>query len=512
VIELNSRLGRQPVYVVAMIKHETNSFSPVQTPLASFGHGKGPVFGDAVVDAYQNTNTPLGAFIDVARREQARLITPVAGESWPSAPASRATFEALVQPLIAAVKAGCDAVFLDLHGAMQIEDCDDAEGEILQRVRAARPGIPVAVTFDFHTNLSAQTIENATVITGYKTYPHIDMYEVGYLAADILTRSLKGLCKPVLLWKWLPLMASIMRHAPEDGPSGDTIQLARKAESRGDVLAATWLGGFAHTDTPYTGVSIVVVADGRDSSTLRVGQQLLEEMTRITWERRQELVFVPKDLTESVRRAKQLGESGDVVDLGPVVLIDHCDNSGSGGSQDVMAVVKEIHRQQLDDVAVAPIRDPAAVAQMIAAGVGNRVTLSLGGKTDLPSIKRLGEPWVVEGIVERIADGEIVFGGPMYTGVKTSLGPTAVLNTGRMQIVITSLQHEPFDRVIFTHVGIDPKRKRYLMLKSRIHYRAGFKPIARAIVECMGHGVTSADLTSYHYKKLTRPVFPLDPL
>jgi microcystin degradation protein MlrC len=502
--------AQQPRFIAAMIKHETNSFSPVPTPLANFGHGKGPSYGGEALQAYQHTNTPLGAFIDIARREGAVLITPVAAESWPSAPASRATFETILRPLLEAVREGCDAVFLDLHGAMQLEDCDDAEGEILRRIRQIRPGLPIAVTFDFHTNLSSEIIEHCTVLTGYKTYPHIDMYEVGFLAGDILARSLRGLCKPVLLWKWLPLMASIMRHAPEDGPSGDAIGLARKAEEKGDVLAATWLGGFAHTDTPFTGVSVVVVADAMSPAKVATARQVLEAMVRITWERRQELVFVPQDLSESVSSAKRLGEHAEPSVTGPVVLIDHCDNSGSGGSQDVMAVVREIHRQQLDDIAVAPIRDPQAVQQMIAAGIGNRVVLSLGGKTDLPSIGRLGEPFAVEGVVERITDGEVVFGGPMYTGVKTSLGPTAVLNTGRMQIVITSLQHEPFDRVIFTSVGIDPTAKRYLMLKSRIHYRAGFKPIARAIVECMGYGVTSADLTTYQYRKLTRPVFPLD--
>ncbi len=119
-------------FIAAMIKHETNSFSPVATPLVNFGHGKGPVTGEDAKLAYQNTNTPLGAFIDIAIREQAQLVIPMAAESWPSAPASRATFELLVQPVIEAVKQGCDAIFLDLHGAMQIEDCDDAEGEFRQ--------------------------------------------------------------------------------------------------------------------------------------------------------------------------------------------------------------------------------------------------------------------------------------------------------------------------------------------------------------------------------------------
>jgi microcystin degradation protein MlrC len=195
-----------------------------------------------------------------------------------------------------------------------------------------------------------------------------------------------------------------------------------------------------------------------------------------------------------------------------VLLIDHCDNCGSGGTQDVMVVVEEILLQQLDDVAIAPIRDPDAVRKMIAAGVGNNVTLTLGGKTDMPSIGLTGKPLTIAGRVRTITDGEITFRGPMYTGLKSHLGPTAVLDTGRALIVVTSLHHEPFDLVIFRHCGIEPTKKRYLMLKSRIHYRAGFKPIASHIVECHGAGVTNADMSVYSYTRLQRPSYPLDPL
>jgi microcystin degradation protein MlrC len=181
-----------------------------------------------------------------------------------------------------------------------------------------------------------------------------------------------------------------------------------------------------------------------------------------------------------------------------------------------MAVVAEILRQRLDDVAVAPIRDPAAVTQMIAVGSGNPVRLSLGGHTDMPAIGRRGEPLEVSGKVGAITDGEFTITGPMYTGIRTFLGRTAVLeidNAGaKMEIVVTERAHEPMDLGVFTHCGIDPSRKRYIMLKSRIHYRAGFKPIAAHIVECAGAGVTNADLSVYRYRKLTRPIFPLDPI
>jgi microcystin degradation protein MlrC len=409
------------------------------------------------------------------------------------------------------VSEGCEAIFLDLHGAMVVEDSDDAEGEILARLRKIAPSVPIAVTFDYHTNLSPRTVELATVITGYKTYPHVDMYEAGHQAGEILVAALKGKIRPVMVHRWLPIVSAIMRHAPEDGPSGEIIDYARAMEKSGKVLAATLLPGFAHADTPYTGIAAVVITDGmRDpEAARRTAGEVADEMMRIAHRRRAEYVYRPDSLEAAVTRAKKLGLDHPA---GPVLLIDHCDNCGSGGTQDVMAVVEEILRQQLDDVAIAPIRDPDAVAKMLAAGTGNNVTLELGGKTDMPSIGLTGKPLTVSGRVRAITDGEITFRGPMYTGLKSHLGHTSVLDTGRAQIVVTSLHHEPFDLVIFRHCGIEPAKKRYLMLKSRIHYRAGFKPIASHIVECHGAGVTNADMSVYRYSKLVRPSYPLDPL
>lgn len=494
--------------VCALIKHETNTFSPLPTPITSFGHGNGPSFGAAARERFAGTNSPLAAYLDVIKANGDEAVTPVAAESWPSNRTSRATFDALVTPLEDAVREGCDAVMLDLHGAMVVEDCDDAEGEIVRRVRAIAPQVPIAVTLDYHTNLSRALVDHATVITGFKTYPHIDNYDVGRLAAEILMRALDGEIEPVMAWGWRPMLASVMRHAPEDGPSGDIVALARARERSGDVLAATWLPSFPHADTPFTGVSAIVVADARRDGRARA-QALVDEMLAIAWQRREAFRFSAPPLAQSVARAKALGLANPGA---PVLLIDHCDNAGSGGAQDVMKVVAEILRQELDGVAIAPIRDPRAVATMIDAGVGQTVSLQLGGHTDMPSIGLAGVPLAIEGRVQAITDGEFVITGPMYTGIRTFLGRTAILDTGRAQVVVTERPHEPFDLGVFTHAGIDPRQARYVMLKSRIHYRAGFKPIASHIVECAGEGVTNADLTVYPYRKLTRPIWPLDPM
>jgi microcystin degradation protein MlrC len=149
---------------------------------------------------------------------------------------------------------------------------------------------------------------------------------------------------------------------------------------------------------------------------------------------------------------------------------------------------------------------------MLAAGVGAEVTLNLGGKTDMPSIRRRGESLPVTGRVRAITDGTFVVRGPMYTGVTVQMGPTAVLDTGRVKIVVVSRHHEPWDLGVFTSVGIDPARMKYLVLKSRIHYRAGFEALGKHTLTCDGTGVTTSDNSLLDFRHVRRPIFPLDAL
>jgi microcystin degradation protein MlrC len=161
-------------------------------------------------------------------------------------------------------------------------------------------------------------------------------------------------------------------------------------------------------------------------------------------------------------------------------------------------------------VAVATVYDPDAVKAMAAAGIGATITLDLGGKSEMPSIGHTAEPLRLTGKVKRLSDGEWIVRGPMYTGSKVTSGATAVFETGGMQIVVTSLHHEPWDAGIFTHIGIDPQHCKYVLLKSRIHYRAGFEQFAKMTVTLDGIGVTTSDNRLLKFTRLKRPIYPLD--
>jgi microcystin degradation protein MlrC len=485
--------------VVAMMKHETNTFSPVRTDWQRF-RDWGAHFGEAARQAYEGTGMPMGAYLKLAREIGAEVVTPVAAEAMPSGPVAAEAYDMMSEAILEAVRAGCDAALLDLHGAMVAETTPDGEGTLLERIRAIAPDLPIAVTCDLHANLTERMVRNCTALIGYKTYPHVDMYEVGEQVGRILLRALAGEVRPVMAWERRPVLAQTLRMGTDDEPMRTLIGLAREEEARG-LLAATVFGGFPLADFADAGISAICVADGDRAAAQAAAGRLMDA----AWERREDLLYRHEPLAQAVTRAK-------AIEQGPVLLLDHADNVGSGGTEDVMTVLREVIRQGLEDVAVAAIWDPQAVAEMAKAGIGATVTLRLGGKTDMPTIGRVGEPLEVTGRVRTLSDGEWIVRGPMYTGVRVTMGPTAVLDTGTVQIVIVSRHHEPWDQGVFTSVGIDPRCKRYLLLKSRIHYRAGFAPLARATITCDGDGVTTSDNAQLDFHRVRRPIFPLDRL
>ncbi|NJN51176.1 MAG: M81 family metallopeptidase, partial [Gammaproteobacteria bacterium] len=472
--------------VVAGMSHETNTYSPVVTDLARFCAGGAlPPEGEAAIQMLRGTATCIGGFLAVCEAEGVDVSIPIAAGAAPSGPVADDAYEYMAQKIVAAARTGCDAMLLDLHGAMVTRTFEDGEGELLSRIRSVAAGLPIAVALDMHANLYPAMVAHSNVIAGYHTYPHIDMDTTARRAAAPLFRMLRGEVSPTMAWGNAPMLPHVMRQGTDDFPNNALQARAIELERTG-ALAASVFTGFPHADIREAGLSTVIVADGDAAQAARWRDELLDQ----AWEHRESFVYEVEPLAESVARAKAIGTSkGD----GPVLLLDHYDNTASGGTMDTTEVLAEILRQDLDDVAVFGIFDPAAVATMIDAGVGATVTLMLGGRLPMPALAENSQPLQVTGRVKLISDGNFPATVAMSRGLTMRMGRTAVLSTGKVDIVVISRHIEPFDPGCFTSLGIDPRTRRYVMLKSRIHYRVGFKPIARAIIECAGRGVCTSD-------------------
>ncbi len=487
--------------LIARLNHETNTFSPVPTPLAAFGPD-GPTFDARAYDDHKGLRTAMSAFIDLAEAAGATLVTPVSASANPSGPVDAQAYTLLTQRIVDAAP-GCDAILLDLHGAMVAHNSADGEGELLARLRAAAPGVPIAVALDLHANLTPAMVDNADVVVGFKTYPHVDMYETGAHAGRLLFDLLAGRSRPVTRLRRLPLMASTLRSASYTGAMQRAIDAARAAEQQG-TLAASVFAGFSLSDIESPCMSVVVVDEGSPERAQATADRLAAQI----WEERAGFVYTSEPLADSIARAKQLASGAGK----PVLLLDHGDNCMSGGSCDTLDVLQEALAQGLEGIGVGPLCDPEAVAELIAAGVGARVTVALGNKVSLAGIGRHSQPVRLSGTVRSIGDGEYVIAGPTYTGQRCCMGRTVLFDIGAARIVVTERTQEPWDLGVFTCAGLDPRTERFLLLKSRMYCRPVFEPIAAGLVECDSRGVTSSDYGLFPFSTVMRPVYPLDPI
>ena len=487
--------------LMARLNHETNTFSPVETPLASFGD-EGPLYGEDAYRAAKGSRTALGAYIDAAEKAGHEIVVAVSATANPSGKVDAHAYTHLRDAILAAAP-GCDAVMLDLHGAMVAENTDDGEGDLLEALRKVLPEAPIAVALDLHGKVTRKLMDNATIVVGFKTYPHIDMYETGAHAGRLLLDTVAGKIKPVMAWRRLPLMVHTLCSRTDIGPMHDAVEMSHAAQDLG-LLAASVLSGFSLADIPAPCLTVIAISNDDPVS----ARELADLIAGFVWDNREGFVYQSEPLERSVARAKLAAEKPG---RGPVLLLDHGDNCMSGGTCDDMNVVHEVLKQGLQDVVVGPICDPEAVDLMIKAGVGATVTLPIGDKVPLIQLGITPNPRSLTGKVGQITDGEYVISGPTYTGQRVRMGRTVLLDMPQAKIIVTETPQEHWDLGIFTHIGIDPRAHRFLVLKSRMYCRPVFAPISRAIVECDGGGVTGSDYSRFPFRMVNRPVYPLDP-
>jgi microcystin degradation protein MlrC len=394
-------------------------------------------------------------------------------------------------------------MMLDLHGAMVAEHHDDGEGEMLRRIRAAAPGLPLALALDSHANITPRIARNCTVMVGYRTYPHLDMVETGRMAGRLLRETLAGKLAPVTAVRRCPILANMLRMVTSEQPMAQVIQAAADAERDG-VPCVTVFTGFPLSDTADTGLTVVATADGDTARAEEVAQKIVD----LAWSLREQFSGAFEPLGDALQRAKSIEARSD--SAGPVLLADISDNCHSGGTQDSMDVIEKALDLGLTGILAGPIVDPQAVATMIEAGVGATVTLAIGGKSAIPALRTPLRPMRLTGVVKHIAEGRFTVEGPVFTGMQVNLGRTVVLDTGPLVLVVSEDRVEALDPQQFRLFGLEPGRFRYVVLKSKVQYRPAFMPLAKAAIDCNGAGVASMDLAAFDWKKLARPIFPLD--
>ncbi|MFL2756571.1 MAG: M81 family metallopeptidase [Dehalococcoidia bacterium] len=489
-------------FVIAQMNHETHTFVPELTRLEKFNlsGGKKPLEGLAAVETLKGGDNGLSAYVDIAESLNADYTVPIAAHALPSGPVSDEAFEYISNKITSAVKDGCDAVMLDLHGSMVTETVLDAEGELLERIRNVVPGIPIAVSLDFHCTITSKMVKNATVITVYRTIPHIDIYETASRAGKTLVKSIKGESNPVISAFQMPMMASLEKMSESYNPMKEIIDLIHELEnSPNDILNASISGGHPYTDAPHGGMTAIFISDNNREFADTQAIKTLET----AWNNRDSFVFKTEPIKDSIAHAKSLEE-------GPIIMADSGDIPSTGGYAADVTSLKEVIKQGFEDILVGPICDPESVLAMSKAGIGAEITLDLGGKTSVPSLNYKSDPIKITGKIKNIVDGTFELTGPFYRGAKMSAGLMAVLEIGSMDILITEQKAEAFDPEIYKVAGLNPQNKKYTLLKSRQHFRAAYKTFAKHLIRVSGPGITNPDFHNFPFKNIDSPMFPMD--
>ena len=482
---------------IAMLSHETNTFSTIATDRRQF-ETRELRYGGEVLEVYRGTATCLGGMMEGAAARGLTLLPSLAAAASPAGRVSTEFYESAKARICDDLRAAgrLDGVLLDLHGAMVPEAVEDGEGDLLRAVRGiVGPEIPVGVTLDFHANVTADMVRHATLLHGYKTYPHVDMAERGREAALRVADVLAGKIRPSVAFRQPRLLPPIASQLTARGPMRRLYDLADDMERDPRVVSVSVFAGFPLADIHDAGLSIYVATNG-DAG---LAAKLADQLESVAWEHRREFVHRAVPVREAVAEALQL-------DVRPVVLADIADNTGGGAAGDGTEILRELLRVEAPSATVACIWDPEAAAACTRAGLGATLTLDVGGKID----DRHGRPVTMTGRVSAVSNGNFVHKGPMLRGLPGRLGPTVVLQSGGVKVILISHRWQTLDPEMIRLVGIDPALERIVVVKSTIHYRAAFEPLAARIIEVDAPGLSSSNLERFAFAHVRRPIFPLD--
>lgn len=490
-------------FLIARFNHETNTFSPIKTPLEAFQ----PLYGADALNDQRDARTAMGAFIRLAQAQtDSQLITPLSATANPSGTVAADAYTHLSQSILHALSEQPDAILLDLHGALVAENAADGEGELLKAIRALAPDVPIAVALDLHGNVTQTMVDHADIIVSFKTYPHIDMAETGEHAGRLMMNLLSGSSRPITRWKQLPLLSHTLRSNTNEGAMQRAVEAARQAELEEGVLAVSIMAGFSLADVADAGMSVIVVTENDEPLAKSVALRIAEHV----WDEREGFVYHSAPLKESLERARECHASEGE---GPVLLLDHSDNVMSGGTCDTMDVFSAALAKELTPMVVGPICDPQAVQRLWKLRPTDVVRADIGNRVPLANQTTKKKPLSLVGVVRAKSPGEFIVSGPIYTGAKVRMGRTVLFDTVDALIVICEERTEPYDLGIFSCVGLNPAHYDYLLLKSRMYCRPVFGEIAKGLVECDSDqgGPTSSNYALFSFTQVRRPVFPLDP-
>ena len=488
--------------LLAGLVHETHCFTDDRTGLDKFRIFRGQGLLDRLGDGSQ-----VDAFLTVAAKEGWEVVPAAIYGAGASGMVDHAVFECfwneLEPALMSAIEAGLDGIYLVLHGAMVTSELEDPEAELLARIRAV-PGaasLPIFGVYDLHATLTHKMVTLSDGLVCFRECPHIDIYDSGARAADLLARCLKTGVRP----RQHVLVTSIIwpptGTGTKDGPMHALERAARRMEQeRSGFLAVNVVGGYSFADVHDAGVAFGIITEGDDEA----ARAALQELAQIAWTMRRDGIPKEHDLETVVRDFVPTGN-------GPVLLVEPADNIGGGAPGDCTDVMRALLKYDIARCGVA-IADPEAVAAVQSIPIGGHMALAIGGKG---SRLDLGPLTLDVELISR-SDGEFELedrkSHMVGMGSRIKMGPSAIVRHRGLTILLNSRKTVPFDLGQWRSQGINPEELSMIGIKAAVGHRAAYEKIAAASFTVSTRGPCTSDLNRLPYRRLRRPIFPLDDL
>jgi microcystin degradation protein MlrC len=500
--------------LLASFMHESNTFvKNPETTTVDDVRTRREYIGEDVVENMRGTETSIGGVIDVAESEGVDLRPVAAVSATPGAPVSEEAYRTYTDRILWGIEEHLDeldGVMLPLHGAMVPEHRHDGEGLLIRSIRElVGDDVPISVSLDLHGNITDAMIEYADSLNGYKEYPHLDKASTGRKGMEILLRMVCDEVDPAMHIERPPQIVFQPKAYTPSGPMAEMMEMTREYETRDNVLAASVFVGFYHADIPEMGVSTPVVTDGDEELAREISLELAQEL----WERREEFVEDYPGPDEAVAEAKELAREKDA-DAGPVVMGDFGSNTGGGGASDGTTIPRALLEQGVENAGYAVMYDSEVTEATVSAGVGETLTVTIGGKTDDQHGKPIED---LEVYVKAITDGRFTNTGTSHTGygVQNDMGQTAHLVCGddrNLNVIVSGTRQSAFDAEVWRHIGIQPERLDVLCIPSFIAFLGDYEPLSSAVVLADTPGASAVNPARFEYEHIPRPLYPLDDL
>lgn len=473
--------------------HETNTFVPAVTPWARFteaGAWPGYQRGPSIRDTFARYNLALPGFMLVAEAAGHRAVPLAWSMAQPSGRVADQAFERMSAVLIdGIVETQPDMVFLELHGAMCTETIDDAEGELLRRVRAVvGPDVPVLVSLDLHANVTALMVESASFMSAYRTYPHVDWLETGRRCARWIDAVRHWGPRPARAFRQIPFLIPIASGCTLIEPMKGLYALLGRIEAETGVHLSL-CPGFPSADMADMGASVVGYGGSQaqvDAAVDRLTRAVIMAEAAFSEHRARP---VEEALDEAIRRSGGARR--------PVLIADTQDNPGAGSSSRTTGFLKALLARRIPSL-VAIAHEPGIAAAAHAAGVGASVTVTFAADGDGPG----EEPVAVTAQVIALSDGHFTGTGPMVGGQPIAMGRSCWLRIGAVDVVVGSVRQQPHCVAVVTHLGVDIARYPIIVLKSSVHFRGDWQPKADSVVVGAAPGFAIDDTGAIAYARL----------